>query len=59
VFVESGIRERCVEQPQAGEAPDVGNYRMLDNWAGRAGGLGVRTSARVLTVWQQKLERLP
>ena len=27
---QSGIRERCVEPPQAGGAIIVGNYRMLD-----------------------------
>ena len=27
---QSGIRERCIEQPQAGSAIIVGNYRMLD-----------------------------
>jgi hypothetical protein len=27
---QSGIRERCIEQPQAGGAIIVGNYRMLD-----------------------------
>jgi hypothetical protein len=27
---QSGIRERCIEQPQAGGATIVGNYRMLD-----------------------------
>jgi hypothetical protein len=26
---QSGIRERCVEPPQAGQATIVGNYRML------------------------------
>jgi hypothetical protein len=26
---QSGIRERCVEPPQAGEVTIVGNYRML------------------------------
>jgi hypothetical protein len=26
---QSGIKERCVEQPQAGDATIVGNYRML------------------------------
>jgi hypothetical protein len=26
---QSGIKERCVEQPQAGDAAIVGNYRML------------------------------
>jgi hypothetical protein len=26
---QSGIAERCVEQPQAAEATVVGNYRML------------------------------
>jgi hypothetical protein len=29
---QSGITERCVEQPQAGEATVVGNYRMLGDW---------------------------
>ena len=27
---QSGIRERCIEPPQAGSAMIVGNYRMLD-----------------------------
>jgi hypothetical protein len=27
---QSGIRERCIEPPQAGSAIIVGNYRMLD-----------------------------
>ena len=27
---QSGIRERCIEQPQAGSATIVGSYRMLD-----------------------------
>jgi hypothetical protein len=27
---QSGIRERCIEPPQAGSATIVGNYRMLD-----------------------------
>jgi hypothetical protein len=27
---QSGIRERCIEQPQVGSAIIVGNYRMLD-----------------------------
>ena len=27
---QSGIRERCVEPPQPGNATIVGNYRMLD-----------------------------
>ena len=27
---QSGIRERCIEQPEAGSATIVGNYRMLD-----------------------------
>jgi hypothetical protein len=27
---QSGIRERCIEPPQAGGAIIVGNYRMLD-----------------------------
>lgn len=27
---QSGIRERCLEAPQAAEATVVGNYRMLD-----------------------------
>jgi hypothetical protein len=27
---QSGIKERCVESPRAGDATIVGNYRMLD-----------------------------
>jgi hypothetical protein len=27
---QSGIKERCLEPPQAGEVTIVGNYRMLD-----------------------------
>jgi hypothetical protein len=27
---QSGIRERCLEAPQAAEATVIGNYRMLD-----------------------------
>jgi hypothetical protein len=27
---QSGIRERCIEPPQAGSASIIGNYRMLD-----------------------------
>jgi hypothetical protein len=26
---QSGIKERCIEPPQAGEVTIVGNYRML------------------------------
>jgi|ERR1044071_7290358 hypothetical protein len=27
---QSGIKERCIEPPQSGDATIVGNYRMLD-----------------------------
>jgi hypothetical protein len=27
---QSGIRQRCVEPPEAGDAIIIGNYRMLD-----------------------------
>ncbi len=29
---ESGVKARCVEPPQAGDATIVGNYRMLGEW---------------------------
>ena len=32
---QSGLKERCIELPQAEDATIVGNYRMLDTQSGR------------------------
>ena len=52
----SGINERCIEPPQAGEATIVGNYRMLGEHERRIGGIG-RCERRDIRGTHERLSR--